>query len=323
VSSLTAAAGGRRGRLADPIFRSLTRLAAVLVLGILVAITVFLLVQAVPAIRSDHGSFWTTFGWDPDTAGLFGVAAVAFGSALSSALALLMAFPIALGVALYVVVYAPRRIAHLLGYLTDMLAAIPSVVYGLWGLYFLVPHLIGLQHFLARHLGFIPLFANSQDATSVASKSVFAASLVLAIMIIPIISAISREVLAQVEPAQREAALALGATRWEMIRTAMLPVSRPGMVGAVILGFGRALGETIAVALVLGTGYTINAHILLPGKLETIAALIANQFGEAGPVGRGALMAAGLVLFAMTMGVAVVARAIIYRAGAVERSAAV
>jgi phosphate transport system permease protein len=313
---------GRR-RLADPAFRTLTRLTAVLVLGILIAIAVFLVVKAVPAVRADKSSFWSTFQWDPDNTQKFGIAVLAYASALSSVLALIMAFPVAIGVALFVVEYAPRRIGRTLGYLTDMLAAVPSVVYGLWGLLFLVPHLTGLQHYLARHLGFIPLFADPGGQTSVPSKSIFAASIVLAIMIIPIISAISREVFTQVDPSLREAAYALGATRWEMIRTAVLPPSRAGILGAVILGFGRALGETIAIALVLGSGFFLDEHILLPGRLETIAANIANQFAEAGPVGREALIASGLVLFVLTMIVALAARAVIYRAGAAERSVAV
>jgi phosphate transport system permease protein len=315
---------GRRRRVGDATFRELTRLAGLLVLGILVAITVFLVVKAIPAFHADRTSFWSTKGWQPDqTRPTFGVLALAFGTALSSAMALVMAFPVALGTALFITQYAPRRIARGLGYLTDLLAAIPSVVYGLWGLYFLVPHMTAFQHFLASHLRFIPLLSDPTGATTVLSRSLFAAAVVLAIMIIPIISAITREVVDQVDPTLKEAALAIGANRWEVIRTAVLPASRGGIAGAVILGLGRAIGETIAVALVLGTGYTTSLHVLVPGLHNTIAANIANQFGEAGPVGRAALVASGLVLFAMTLFVTLVARGIIHRAGAVERSAAV
>ena len=202
-----------------------------------------------------------------------------------------------------------------------MLAAVPSVIYGLWGLLFLLPHLIGLQVFLNHYFSWIPLFANDDnDGLSTFSKSVFGASIVLAIMILPIVAAITREVLRQVDPAQKEAALALGATRWEMIRTAVLPPSRPGIVSAVMLGLGRALGETIAVALIIGNIFTISPKILVPGG-ATIAANIANKFGEAGATGRSALIASGLVLFVITLAVNLVARFVIYRSGTAERSA--
>ena len=312
---------GRRKANGDLMFRGLTVLAGAFVLVILAAITVFLVVKSLPAFSHDTKNFWTTFEWLPDnTPSVFGVAAIAFGTALSAVLALLMAFPVAVAVALFISNYAPRRLARWLGYITDLLAAIPSVVFGLWGLYWLVPHLTPLQHWLADNLGFIPLFADSQSVTANASRSIFAAAVVLAIMVLPIISAITREVFQQVDPGLKEAALGLGATRWEMIRTAVIPPSKGGLAGATILGLGRALGETIAVALVLGSSYAVNFKILIPGK-NTIAANIATQFGEAGSIGRPALIASGLVLFAMTMVVTLFARWIIYRAGAVERSA--
>jgi phosphate transport system permease protein len=305
----------------DAVFRALTLLAGGFVLLVLVAIAGYLIVKALPAFSRDNASFWTTFEWLPDdTPSVFGVAALAFGTALSAALALLMAFPVAVAVALFITNYAPRRLAQWLGYVTDMLAAVPSVVFGLWGLYWLVPHLTPLQRWLADNLGFIPLFADSASSTANASRSIFAASVVLAIMVLPIISAIAREVLQQVDPGLKEAALGLGLTRWEMIRTAILPPSKGGLAGATILGLGRALGETIAVALVLGSSYAVNFQILVPGK-NTIAANIATQCGEAGTSGRPALIASGLVLFAMTMAVTLLARWIIYRAGAMQRSA--
>jgi phosphate transport system permease protein len=210
----------------------------------------------------------------------------------------------------------------MLGYVVDMLAAVPSVVYGLWAVYFLLNKMVPLQRFLAANLGWIPLFADPEGKATHYSRSVFGASVILAIMIVPIIAAVSRDVLAQVDPAQREAALALGATRWEMIRTAMLPPSRPGITGAVMLGLGRALGETIAVALVIGVTFDISWQILVPGG-NSIAANIANGFAESGNLGRSALIASGLFLFVITLAVNLVARAIIYRGGRVERSAAV
>lgn len=310
----------RRG---DRVFRGLTLAAGVFTLIVLAAIAIFLIVKALPALRADTKGFLTTREWLPDASpSVFGIAALAFGTLLSSALALVIAVPIAIGVALYTTDYAPRRIATVLGYLTDMLAAVPSVIYGLWGLYFLIPHLVPVQSFLARTFGWIPLFADPDNRTSVASRSIFAAAVVLAVMILPIISAISREVLAQVPTTSREAALALGATRWEMIRTAVLPPSRPGLISAVMLGLGRALGETIAVALVLAASFDVNWRVLTPGG-NSIAANIATKFGESGNTGREALIASGLVLFAITLIVNLAARAVIYRSGAMERSAAV
>jgi phosphate transport system permease protein len=311
---------GQSGRRGDVVFRGLTLGAGLLVFALLAAIAIFLVVKAIPALRADTTSFWTTKSWTAQEGNaMFGIAALLFGTLLTSLLALVMAVPVGLGVALYITQYAPRRLATLLGYVTDMLAAVPSVVYGLWGLYFLLPHLIGMQEFLAKYLGWIPLFANPNGFANIFSKSVFGAAVVLAIMILPIIAAISREVLRQVDPTQKEAALALGATRWEMIRVAVLPPSRPGILSAVMLGLGRALGETIAVALVIGDSFKISWHVLVPGG-NTIAANIANLFGDADNIGRSALIASGLVLFVLTLAVNLAARYIILRSGVEERS---
>jgi len=308
----------RRG---DGIFRAVTLGAGIVVLGILVAIALFLVVQALPALTKDKGNFFSTKTWDPDGSAVFGIAALAFGTVLSSVLALVMAVPIALGVAVFIVEYAPRRVSKILGYAVDMLAAVPSVVYGLWAVYFLLKRMIPLQQFLADHLGWIPLFADPENRAGQYSQSVFAAAVILAIMVLPIVAAISREVISQVDPAQREGMLALGATHWEMIRGAVIPPSRPGIIGGIMLGLGRALGETIAVALVIGASFAISPHMLQSGN--SIAANIAVKFGEAGDLGRSALIASGLVLFAITLAVNLAARAIIYRAGAVERSSTV
>jgi phosphate transport system permease protein len=303
----------RRARRIEP-FRGITFAASVLVLLILGAIAVFLVVKAIPSLSKDQKNFFTTKSWSPDAdPPVFGIAVLVYGTVLSSVLALVLAVPVALGVAIFVVEYAPRRLATWLGYLIDMLATVPSVVYGLWGLLYLVPHIRGFQHFLATAFGWIPLFADPNNRTSVASRSIFVASIVLAIMVLPVIAAIAREVLRQVDPSLKEAALALGATRWEMVRMALLPPSRPGIIGGIMLGLGRALGETIAIALVLGTSFAVSLHILQPGG-NTIAANIANYFGEAGTTGRSALIATGLVLFVMTLGVNLIARTVIYRA---------
>jgi phosphate transport system permease protein len=300
----------REVRRGDRIFRGLTLGSGLLILVIIVAIAIFLVWKAIPAFRVAGFHFFTEKAWFPDaTPRKFGVAALAFGTVLSSVIALVLVVPVAIGAALALTELAPRRLGTIGGYVVDVLAAVPSVVYGLWGVYFLVPRLIPMQAWLNHHLGFIPLF---QSPNNTFGRSVFAASAVLAIMVLPIIAAISREVFRQVPQANREAALALGATRWETIRIAVLPPSRSGVVGAVMLGLGRALGETIAVALVLAASFDINFHIFEPGG-NTIAANIATKFGEAGAVGREALIASGLVLFAITLAVNMVARAVVYR----------
>jgi phosphate transport system permease protein len=300
-------------RRVDALFRRTTALSAALVLVVIVAIAAFLVQKAIPALAHDHASFLTEREWLPDQSpATFGIAALALGTLVTSAVALLLAVPVALGVALFITEYAPARLRRPLGYVTDLLAAVPSVVYGLWGVFFLVPRMQRLQVFLATHLSWIPLFKVG-EGQPVGGRSLFAASVVLAIMVLPIVAAIAREVFFQVPAANREAALALGATKLEAIRTAVLPPSRPGVVSAVMLGLGRALGETIAVALVLSASFTPTLRVLKAEGGNTIAANIATKFGEAGPTGRGALIASGLVLFAITLVVNVAARAILYR----------
>jgi phosphate transport system permease protein len=298
------------------VFRYVTTGVATTVVIVLLAMTAFLLARAWPAVRTAGGDFLTEREWFPDaTPARFGIAALLWGTLLSSVQALVVAVPVAIGSALYVTEYARPAVGRWIGYLVDVLAAVPSVVYGLWGLLFLVPRMVPAQRFLADHLGFVPLFRNPDD---IYGKSVFAASVVLALMILPIIAAVSREVFRQVPRDLREASLALGATRWEMIRTSVLPASRSGVIGAIILGLGRALGETIAVALVLASTFDVHLRVLEPGG-NTIAANIATKFGEAGEVGRSALIASGLVLFAITLAATVAARGVIRRTGVVGR----
>lgn len=301
----------RARRRGDAIFRMLAQGSGALLLVIMAAIAVFLVLQAIPALKADTTSFLTTLGWAPDgTPSSFGIASLAFGSVLTSLLALLISVPVAVGVALATSHYAPRWLARPLAYVVDLLAAVPSVVFGLWGLMYLVPIIIGPSSFLNHYLGFIPLFASNGTY----GKSIFAASVVLAVMAIPIVAAISREVFIRTPQDQIEAAWAIGATKWEVIRTAVLPYGRSGVISGTVLGFGRAVGETIAVALVLSANYEISFHILEPGG-NTIAANIANRYGEAAAVGRGALIASGLVLFIITLVVNFGARAIVGRSG--------
>lgn len=299
-----------RSPLGDRVFRFVAWLASMFVFVLIGAIAAFLLVKAWPAFTKEGLGFFTRQQWFPDQPKPdYGVAALAVGTLVSSVLALLIAVPVALGSALFATELAPPALGRWTGYLVDLLAAVPSVVYGLWGVIFLVPKLVPLERDLDRNLGFIPIFRSPNHTYG---RSVFAASVVLAIMILPIIAAISREVFRQVPRANKEAALALGATRWEMIRVSVLPYSRGGIIGAVMLGLGRALGETIAVALVLAASFNINLHIFAPGG-NTIAANIATKFGESGTLGREALIASGVVLFAITLAVNVAARGIVYR----------
>jgi phosphate transport system permease protein len=299
-------------------FRFASTGAGVILLVIMAAIAVFLISEAIPALTANKGHFLTELIWDPNGSQIFGIGALAFGTVLSSAIALVIATPIAVGVALFISHYAPRRLAGPLGYLVDLLAAVPSVVYGLWGALFLAPLLLTPSKWLNEHLGWFPLFGGEG---AIGGKTMLTGGIVLAIMILPIIAAISREVFLQAPKMNEEAALALGATRWEMIRMAVLPFGRPGVISAAMLGLGRAMGETIAVALIFPATFDISFQILTP-HANSIAANIANGFGEATPIGRGALIASGLVLFVITLLVNIAARAVINRRKEFSRAGA-
>jgi len=297
-------------RPGDRIFRGFTKYAGVGVLVVLGAIAFFLVWRSIPALQQDSVNFFTTQTWFPDdTPPAFGIAALAFGTFMTALIAMIIAVPIGVGTALFIAFYAPKRIATTLAFIIDVLAAVPSIIFGLWGLQFLMPNMFGLTKWLNDYLGFIPLFNNTQG---IYTKSIFIASVVLAIMVLPTMSAITREVFIQVPRDHREAALALGATRWEMVRVAVFPFARPGMISAAMLSLGRALGETIAVALILSALFEINWHITEPGG-NTFAANIALKWNEAGPIGLSALVASGLVLFVITMVVNMTARWIIAR----------
>ncbi|HST65714.1 MAG TPA: phosphate ABC transporter permease subunit PstC [Mycobacteriales bacterium] len=293
---------GAAVRPGDRVFRGLTVAAGATVLVIMAAIAVFLVYRSVPALRDNTVNFFTFSQWLPDQSPVqFGIAALLFHTLVTGVLAMILAVPVALGVALFITFYAPRRAAAGLGYLIDLLAAVPSIVYGLWGFAFLAPHLSGLTLFLDKWLGWIPLF-DYQLQNRPNNLTDFTAGIILAVMILPIISSISREVFRQVPREQVEAALALGATRWEMIRTAVLPFGKAGAVSASILGLGRALGETLAVTIVLSNVYGISWHLTQTGGV-TFASNIALKYGEAGDTGTGALIASGLCLFVITLAV--------------------
>src|SRR3954464_273651 len=248
---------------------------------------------------------------------LFGALPLVVGTLITSAIALAIGVPVAVATAVYLTELCPRPARPPLTILLELLAAVPSVVYGLWGVFVLIPNLKGVEGWFGRTFDFVPFVG-----PDVAGPNYFIAGLILAIMILPIVSAISREVIATVPVAQKEAALALGATRWEMIRMAVLPYARTGITGAAMLGLGRAIGETIAVTLVIGNAPQIGDTIFSQGY--TLAAVIANEFGEAAnnELHRASLIAAGLVLFVLTLVVNMIARAIVARAGPLKTGGA-
>lgn len=292
----------------DHLFRALARSGGGLVLTLMGLVALFLIIRGSEAIRVAGWKFLTTQAWAPNDH-VFGIAAVLFGTITVGAIAIIVAVPLALGTATYISEYAPEGIRRLLIGIVDLMAAIPSVVYGLWGAYWLQSVIPPIAQWISTVFGWIPVFAvpdfdpNDPLATpTVFTASAFLAGLVVAMMVSPISASIMREVFAQAPIGEREGALALGATRWGMIRSVVYPYGTGGIIGGIMLGLGRALGETIGVYLVISTTFTINIHILHSGS-NTISALIALRYGEATPFELSALMAAGLVLFIMTMAV--------------------
>ncbi|ANB07179.1 phosphate ABC transporter permease [Streptomyces ambofaciens] len=296
-------------RPGDRIFLGLSRGSGIFVLVIMAAIAAFLTYRASIAISKDEANFFTTFEWNPSgIPAEFGIAVLAFGTVVSSIIAMVIAVPIAVGIALFITHYAPRKLGGAIAYVIDLLAAVPSIVYGLWGALVLVPHMEGLFGWLDQYFGWTGVL----DWNEGPPRSLFTVGILLAIMILPIITNVSREVFRQVPQTHEEAALALGATRWEVIRMSVLPFGRSGIISASMLGLGRALGETMAVAMVLSSTFDINASLLNAGG-GTFAQNIASKFNEATPMGRDALIASGLVLFVITLLVNGAARLIIAR----------
>jgi phosphate transport system permease protein len=304
-----AAGPGRISVRGDRVFQVTITIFAMSIPALLIVIAIAILVAAWPALSHSGLSFITGSTWDVSR-GEFGAAPAIYGTLVSSALAVLIATPLALGVSVFLSEIAPRWLRQPIGFLVDLLAAIPSVVYGLWGIFVLIPLLRDpIGPFLSEtlHLGSTPLFSGPNYG-----YSMFAAGLILAIMILPFISSITREVLLAVPRSQRDAALALGATRWEMIRDAVIPYARSGIVGGIILGLGRALGETMAVTMLIGNRPEISASLFAPGY--TMASLIANEFSEAtSDAHLSALMGVGAVLFAVTLIVNALARWLVWR----------
>jgi phosphate transport system permease protein len=291
----------------DLLFRLLALSGGLVVLAVLGLIAVSTTREAWPAFRAEGIGFVTTDDWVP-AEGRFGALAFIYGTMLVSLIAVALAVPVSVGIALFATEAAPARLRRPVVYLVDLLAAIPSVVYGLWGVLVLAPALQPVFDSIGGAVEGWPVLGTLFGEGS-SGRSFLTAGMILAIMITPIITSLSREVVATVPASQREAAYGMGATRWEMIRSAVLPWSRAGIVGAVMLGLGRAMGETIAVALVVGSSAQITLDLFAPG--DTMAAVIANQFGEASGTHRAALIGLGVVLFVVTIAVNVVARAIV------------
>ena len=296
-----------RADYGDRVFRLLLTLAA-LTVPILLAFLVYELWSGAALAIGEFGlGFVTSSTWDP-VAEQFGALPLLFGTLLSSFVALLIAVPLSLGVAIYLTEFAPKAVRQPVAFLIGLLAAIPSVVYGLWGIFVLIPLLRTTAFpFLRDTLGFLPFFQGP-----IYGPSMLSAGIILAIMVMPYIMSVSREVLVAVPNTQREAALALGATRWEAVRTAVIPYARSGIIGAVILGLGRALGETMAVTMVIGNRHEIAASLFAPGY--TMAAAIANEFTEAvGDLHLSALAYVAFFLFIVTVLVNAAARLLIWR----------
>ena len=294
-------ASGRRG---DKVFSTSSLVAGSLILAVLAAVAIFLVAQSLPAFLADPADvndgqgFWAY------------VVPLVFGTIWAATLALVIALPFAIGIALFISHFAPRKLAQGLGYVIDLLAAVPSVVFGLWGITVLAPAVQPFYSWLVDNLGWIPLFAGPVSGTG---RSILTVAVVLAVMILPIITALSREIFLQTPRLHEEAALALGATRWEMIKVAVLPFGRPGIISATMLGLGRALGETMAVAMVLSPSVIISFALIQSQNPTTIAANIALNFPEAHDLGVNVLIATGLILFLITLLVNSLARMVINR----------
>lgn len=304
---------GKSSRLGDQIFRALSVGSGILVSVIIALIALFLLAQAIPSLAKNTANFFTYQGeWITTGTELkFGIPQLFYATVVVSVIALILAMPIALGISIFLTEYAPKRLVGPITYTVDLLAAVPSIVYGLWGILVLGPALVPVNEWLVGNLGFLPFF---QEPTQVANMStggtLLTAGIVLAVMILPIITAVTREVFIQTPKGQREAALALGATKWEVVRVAVLPFGFSGYISGSMLGLGRALGETMALLLIISTAGPMNFNLMESG--ETFATKIANNAAEFdSPAKTGAYISAGLTLFVLTFLVNAAARAVV------------
>jgi len=304
--------------LPDKLFRGVIRLSGVAVLAIMLAVGIFLAYRASQALKAQGFHFITDSAWEPDSRN-FGIAGILTGTFLIAMVAIIVAVPLAMGTALYISEYAPRKTKRSLTSLVDLMAAVPSVVYGLWGFFFLQNHITGMSRWLTTYLGWIPFFKvsgfdkNDPLAGPTAfTSSTLIAGFVVGLMVTPIACSVMREVFSQAPAGEREGAYALGATRWGMIRSVVLPFGKGGIIGGTMLGLGRALGETIAVYLIISPVFAVQPHILENGA-SSISSTIALKFGAATQFGLSALFAAGLALFLVTLVVNFVAATIVQR----------
>ncbi len=298
-------------RPGDLIFHRIALACAIIVIGILINILIILFIQAWPAIKESGFSFLIGKNWDP-VKNAYGALPAVYGTLLSSLLALAIAIPVSIGAAIFLTEIAPPWLRSTASFIIEILATIPSVIVGLWGLFVLVPVVRSpIESWLGTHFGSLPFFQGPPFGFGF-----MAAAIILAIMIIPIITSLSRDVLRSVPGTQREAMLALGATRWETISKAVLPYGRSGLVGAIMLGLGRALGETMAVTMVIGNGYRITPSLFSPGT--TVASKLASDFGESSGLSLNSLIELALILFIITLAVNVIARFLIWRLASVK-----
>jgi len=303
---------------AEKAFLGLTRGSALVVLSVIALVGIFLTIKAIPALRVSKLSFLTTQAWQPDIHH-FGIAGIMTDTILIALVAVVISVPVALGLALFITEVAPDQIKRTLVSLVDLMAAVPSVVYGLWALLFLQNRVVGVSRWISTWFGWIPLFTvNGADPTnpaqsgSIYSASTFVVGIAVSLMVIPILCSVMRESFAQAPLGEREGAYALGGTRWGVIRTVVLPFGRGGIIGGTMLGLGRALGETIVVILIISPVYNANLHVLQSGG-NSISGLIANLYNESSALGTSALMAAGLSLFALTLVINFAASAVVAR----------
>lgn len=302
-------------RLGDQIFRTLAVGSGLLVSLVIALVALFLVVRAVPALATNRANFFTYSGdWVITGSDIeFGIPQLFYATLIVSVIALLLAMPISLGIAVYVTEYAPKRLVGPVSYAIDLLAAVPSIVYGLWGILVLGPALVPLNHWLVENLGFLPFFRTPDQVANMSTGgTMLTAGIVLAVMILPIITAVTREVFTQTPRSHREAALALGANKFEVVRLAVLPFGFSGFISGSMLGLGRALGETMALLLIISTAGPIDFNLMESG--ETFATKIANNAAEFdSPTKTGAYISAGLALFVLTFIVNAAARSVVAR----------
>jgi len=298
----------------DRVFRGVATGAGSFTLILLVLIGTFLFLRAMPAFKDAGWSFFTQTDWVPPPRGTstsYGVLALLYWTVVIAIIAMVIAIPVSMAAALFITEYAPRWLKGPLTSLIDLLAAVPSLIYGMWGAAYLRPRMVGISEWLGRYLGFLPIFKPT-TAFPIYGPSAFVAGVVVSLMVVPIVTSVVREVFTQVPPGEKEGALALGGTRWGMVRAVVLPFGRGGIIGGSMLGLGRALGETIVILLIVSPLFQIRANIIEAGAIP-VAPLIANSFGESSGIALSALLAAGFVLFVVTLLVNVGASAVIQR----------